>query len=869
MKRVFTLWIATALATAVTGQQPVSGPQLVTGNTDLIGLNGYPYSPLLIEAGPDNFYWMGAAYRRIVNHPLLSDVVSDFSNIYFIKYDDDGEALCANYIRGAYDIIDAFSYKGGITIVASTYEDVVADGNMIPINSASDQEFLASYDAKCNFQKIVPVWDLDQYQYPNSVPVMDKRDGTIYLAGAASVPFRLAGYGLIGEEWSDYLYVLKFDRDLGLAGVYVTGFDTGAGQYGSFRNLSVTPDVYGNVVVQGGYQSDQSPVFGEERLPPVADGYGLFALKLDNNLQMVWVRGGTMGGIGYYDGTMVMKGFAMKNGDLVMTGITNTGYFQLGEAEVIFEKAIDYTNLFAYRMTPDGSVLWTTKFRNMHQYYGEGKGKGVESDQFSTSIEWDAIQWNDKVLYLTGIFESDSMEVAGEVLDKKYGYGVFVAAVDLGSGEQQWGYGLSSDNNTSLFGFDQDAGGNVSVMGYTGPYQDFDGIGPDSVPGTNLIFHLGLDYNGNPLWHNNAYLVGLGYGHYGADLEVLHDGEVFSSMTNSSADDALSIGGSVLSAPYTYSTWLVALDADNELGGTVTDMSGLPVYPGYVKAYKFARSGAYPAVDSTGLDEEGGYLLKSLYPGSYTLLALPDRLEYPDGMPTYLGNVVGWNSAQFLPIETDTRATFLNITLTEVPKLTPADGSGGIAGNVSYEEEGGLKGTMARPVTRTSVILKKRSERKSTMDDEIIAYVITDDLGNFFFVNVPDGQYTLIVDIPGLEMLEEHHVTIQGNQIVSGLDYTVSDEGIYTYTGVGIPPVEEPPFRLYPNPGNGLIRIESAAEVTCHVQVFNSTGQLVAARECSTASGSGTLDLSEVKDGLYMIQFRWEHGTGTLKYLKR
>ena len=98
-------------------------------------------------------------------------------------------------------------------------------------------------------------------------------------------------------------------------------------------------------------------------------------------------------------------------------------------------------------------------------------------------------------------------------------------------------------------------------------------------------------------------------------------------------------------------------------------------------------------------------------------------------------------------IMADTRATFVDITLSELAKLTPEDGSGGVAGNLSYEEEeGALKGTMARPVKRTSVILKKKANVKSAMDDSIVAYVMTDDLGNYYFTNVPDGEYDLIVD---------------------------------------------------------------------------------------------------------------------------
>ncbi len=563
----------------------------------------------------------------------------------------------------------------------------------------------------------------------------------------------------------------------------------------------------------------------------------------------------------------------MKNGDMVIAGQTSTGYFQLGDVELIYKTAaqgMDYSNLFVYRITPDGDTVWTRQFQNMHEYYG-GEKKGAQSDEFSQEIDWDAISWNDEVLYLTGIFQSDSFEVAGEALDKEYPYGIFVATLDLDEGKELWGYALSSDYNTGLRGFDVDAGGNVTVMGRTGEFQDYDVIGPVTVPGNSrLIFHLGLDYNGAPIWYNNAHLMYSGSGLSGRDLEVLPDGEVFTCLINSQMEDAVVVGGSDLQSQYPYDVWMVPLVVDNEVGGMVTEQSGSPIYAGWVKAYKSTRSGAYPAVDSTVLDEGGNYLFEGLYPGNYTLLAVPHPLEYPDGMPTYYGDAIGWNEASFFDVKTDTKAGgLLNIKASELAKLTPEDGSGGVTGNISYEEVSNLKGTLARPVTRTSVILKKKSSaQKSTLEEDVVAYVSTDPYGNFYFTNVPDGEYILVVDIPGLEMLEEHHVTIQGDQLVSGLDYTVSDEGIYTYGAVAISVEEKVPFVLYPNPGNGLIRIGLPAEGDYQVRVFSPAGQLVSSRNYTSVSGITTLDISELNAGLYMIQVEGDEASGVVKYMK-
>ncbi len=114
-------------------------------------------------------------------------------------------------------------------------------------------------------------------------------------------------------------------------------------------------------------------------------------------------------------------------------------------------------------------------------------------------------------------------------MNLSYQSGIYVAALDLLDGTELWGYALSSDD-VSIYGFDADRAGNVSLMGYNNTTQDLDGIAEASVVPGNLIFHVGLDYNGKPLWYINANLLNPPYYDLrGVDLEVLPNGEVFTS----------------------------------------------------------------------------------------------------------------------------------------------------------------------------------------------------------------------------------------------------------------------------------------------------------------------------------------------------
>ncbi len=872
MKRLLLNTIIAMMAFSLTGQSQNLG--LVTGRSDFVGLSGYPSSPQLVESGADNFYWISGSSFATVYHPYLKEVVNNFANIYFLKYDKAGEIVGSNFVRGSSYAIEAASVEEGLTMVSRASYDVDASGTVLTLNGAYNLEFIAKYDPRCVLEKIVKIWNLGPSESAYSMAKVDRYDGSVYIYGTASQVMEVEGFGVIGKAHPEsYLYLLKYGADLQLQWVYTAGFNTTLLAYGYYNNLKVTPDIKGNVVITGSYETDCNPLFDDVTLDSFKDGYGLFAAKLDPSGKQVWVQGGSMNGLGY--ATHIFKGLAMKNGDLVMAGVTTTGYFKLGDAEVNFVNGAGYTNQFIYRMTPEGTIRWLRPFQNMGPNYAEGKKgtgsinqlKGVESEEFTEDMYYDALEWNNRVLYMTGLFLNNTFNVAGKVLPKTYPEGAFVVAVDLGSGDELWGYGISSDF-MGLHGFDADGSGNVSLMGYSSEIQDFESIAVEPVNGTYPVFHLGLDYNGKPLWHNNAHiLTGPGYNLNGVDLEVLRDGQVFSSMYLSRTDNLI-IGGSSLFEDYPYTSWLLALNATSEIGGTVTDPAGNPLFPGYVKAYKSARSGAYPAVDSVELDGGGNYLFKGLYPGNYTLKVFPDPVSYPKAIPTYLENVVEWKVAGFNDFKVDTRAGFLNIMATEVEPLNPENGSGNLSGNLSYEEDGTLKGTQARPVSKGPVILTKRS-KKSTNAGEVVAYVETDQFGNFAFENVPDGDYLLIVDVTGLEMIETHEVTIAGNQIVSGLDYTVGPDGIYTWTGVGIRDREQGQLGMFPNPGDGLITLGFPGKGTYRAYVYGTDGKLAASRVFFSSSAETTLDITNLKKGIYMIRVEGPDLSASVKYLKR
>ncbi|MCP4313211.1 MAG: T9SS type A sorting domain-containing protein [Bacteroidetes bacterium] len=865
MKKIFALFFALLPFAWVSGQN-IGG--LVTTSSDMIGYSNYPDAPLLIQSGPEEFYWMSTSGAgTLVDHPELSDLIDVYANLYFIKYDDEGTSLGSGYIQSTSSLwaSAAFAYNGGLIVLGNSSGDVTANGNTLTLKSASQMEFLAHYNDLNQFQKIVPVWDLDPFLYPYSKSIMDEESGDIFLVGKASVPFKLNNQEIIGKEWDNYLYVLRYDRNLELTGVFTAGFEEIVENYVDYHyDFALVPTGKGGVIVSGTWEGNLSPIIGGDTLTnTLGDTYGVFAFQLNSGFTMERVWEGVLNGFVSEGPAGISEGYILGNGDIVMVGETPTGYFSLDNVVIDIPSGNGFYNQFAFRMTPEGSAVWINIFETMEDTY---MGKGTDSDKFSQYIRSDAMKWKEEVLYLTGKFKNDALVINGKPLQKTYPEGSFVAAIDIQTGVDLWGYSLSSDI-IDLYGFDQDVSGNLSLLGRTGALQDFEGIGETFGDGSSLVFHLGLDWDGNPLWHNNANLEGASGAFYGSDLEVLDNGAVFSSMYKT-VSDALSVGGASLSSQYDYSTYLVGLRADNMLGGNVYDNSGAPVYPGWVKAYKSTRSGKFPVLDSVQIDDSGAYAFSRIYPGEYKLKAIPDLKVYPDAIPTYGGGAISWDKAKRSGILTNTRYSDENITLSEVPKLTPEDGSGVMSGNVSYEDDVTTKSTMARPSKKTAVILIKKASSKGTQEEGLTAYVDTDELGDYVFENIPDGEYLLIVDIPGLTMIQTYDVEIVGFKIVSGLDFLVGNEGINTSGTVGIGPVEMEQLVIFPNPGNGVLHMMIRDKGDYYIQVFNTAGKMVDQRNYSSVSGMVDLDLSEMERGMYLIMIEGEMGSRTVKYVK-
>jgi hypothetical protein len=71
---------------------------------------------------------------------------------------------------------------------------------------------------------------------------------------------------------------------------------------------------------------------------------------------------------------------------------------------------------------------------------------------------------------------------------------------------------------------------------------------------------------------------------------------------------------------------------------------------------------------------------------------------------------------------------------------------------------------------------------------------------------------------------------------------------------------------VYPNPGNGLININTNFFKETEVVVYNALMEKVA--DVSITQNTTSIDLTQYPDGFYLIRVRSSNGNYSLKYLK-
>jgi hypothetical protein len=187
--------------------------------------------------------------------------------------------------------------------------------------------------------------------------------------------------------------------------------------------------------------------------------------------------------------------------------------------------------------------------------------------------------------------------------------------------------------------------------------------------------------------------------------------------------------------------------------GHVLDINGDSITAGTVELYEYMESGQFNMIKSLDLNGSSHYKLDSLSPIKYVVRVNPKASEYPSLAPAYYGDAVFWENASIIDIESTGSLDTADIILESQTEQT---GNATISGYLTDKDQNS-------PVSNATVLLTDNSNAKAVLN--MSRFTITGSDGMFQFENIEIGDYSIIIDIPGISMEDQKTVQVQTDQV--------------------------------------------------------------------------------------------------------
>ncbi|MFN8417144.1 MAG: T9SS type A sorting domain-containing protein [Cytophagaceae bacterium] len=253
--------------------------------------------------------------------------------------------------------------------------------------------------------------------------------------------------------------------------------------------------------------------------------------------------------------------------------------------------------------------------------------------------------------------------------------------------------------------------------------------------------------------------------------------------------------------------------------------------------------------DSLLTNENGNYMFGMLPAGSYYVLAVPT--SFGNYFPTYNGNVASWSESSALVISNSALSN-VNISLLPLASALPnwntgTDTLSGVLVSTTNTSGARLIGANDLPLSNTVVYL-------TTADGDVITYTSTDKNGRFMFPNLISGNYIVLPEVAGAELLNENpSISVDGNPAtIEGSSLVVSFPSLTT--GV-LSSTTTKAFQVYPNPTQEQVQFVSVWNGTTQITILNEMGMEMRVEQVYLSQGTThEISLNGLSKGLYLIQ---------------
>ncbi|WMN06229.1 T9SS type A sorting domain-containing protein [Marivirga arenosa] len=311
------------------------------------------------------------------------------------------------------------------------------------------------------------------------------------------------------------------------------------------------------------------------------------------------------------------------------------------------------------------------------------------------------------------------------------------------------------------------------------------------------------------------------------------------------------------------------------VSGSVVDIENINVNTGNVRL--FAINPFANKYDTAAVQALGGantFNFENLILGDYIILADPDPVDYPDLIPTYLGNTLDWQLADTLFLETSVSDIIIEVEKEPAPLTEPGSEIAGFLEEEFEEADSTLRALPRRRVSGAGVSVRRLTGSSRNTNGSLrliennyvlVAYLKTNEDGEFVFPNLPSGDYRIRIEYPGVEVDEatdiDFNLSGQQGEVVSV--EAVVEDGKITVTETGRVTANEPnkkvSFSFYPNPARDELTLKLKNSATSNeILIYDVKGVLH--KRMKLIEGENKFSISDLAVGTYIIQIKDDAG---------
>ncbi|MFT6855365.1 MAG: hypothetical protein ACJA0X_001339, partial [Cyclobacteriaceae bacterium] len=314
----------------------------------------------------------------------------------------------------------------------------------------------------------------------------------------------------------------------------------------------------------------------------------------------------------------------------------------------------------------------------------------------------------------------------------------------------------------------------------------------------------------------------------------------------------------------------IVIAATANLTGTIQGINEQPLLGGNVRFYQIIEvDTGYFNARSVPVTN-GVFAANNLVIGKYLAITDSEQRDADNKiiyLPTYYRGTDLWAEADTILLFSDQDVNDYKMQFFP-PPLSPDDGEGVVSGAVASDFDGGRL-LERRKVKKAGCSVRRfRASGRELQDGnwEIMAYVETNDNGEFEFNFLPPGTYRFNIEFPGIPMDPDSFVEFEigGNGFDANnfkLEAFITANGIEV-TRVDLLSIYDQGFKalsIYPNPAKDYLTIayDRLLSSSYIVEIHNLQGKLIHQEKLTDGFEQKVeIPVSHLEDGIYLVTFK-------------